>query len=594
MRLALSGSAEMVRLAWRHSRAKILAALVLTLLAGAAWPLLALALKAATGAVSAHDDRTAVLAGIGIGLGAIGVLMLQHFAYFPYTEIAESAVISLEAELMALAGGSARIGHHERPQYADRIAVLQQELSQLPDGFVGLFNTISLAVSMGVTAFLLATVNPWLLLLPLAAWPPVYAGRIAQRITDSAREESAAATRQSRHLFRLATSAASAKELRVSRLQDEIAERYAQRWDEAGRVLRRAQRKAAAATAAGQAVFAAAYLASILFVLRQAVADQRPIADVVLTIILVAQLNQQVNTGLTLLRQLQRTAQGLARLRWLRELVAAEEPPPGTVPLPAVLSSGITFHDVAFAYPGTGTRVLAGVDLTLPAGSTVAVVGENGAGKSTLVKLLCRFYDATEGTITLDGVDLRDHPLDHWRQRIAAGFQDFVRFELLARQTVGVGDLPSLDDESAVRAALDRARSYDVVERLEQGLSTPLGKSYREGAELSGGQWQKLALGRAMMREHPLLLVLDEPTSALDAQAEHTLFERYAANARRVARESGAVTVLVTHRFSTVRTADLIVVVGDSGIIETGDHRSLVAAGGLYAELHALQAAAYR
>ena len=230
----------------------------------------------------------------------------------------------------------------------------------------------------------------------------------------------------------------------------------------------------------------------------------------------------------------------------------------------------------------------------LPAGSTVAVVGENGAGKTTLVKLLCRFYDATAGTVRVDGVDLRDIDTDEWRTRIAAGFQDFSRFELLARENVGVGNLPDIESQTAVLAGLRRARAEGVLDRLDDGLETQLGTSHTDGAQLSGGQWQKLALGRAMMREAPLLLVLDEPTSALDAQAEHELFEQYAVNARRVGGLTGAITLLVSHRFSTVRMADLILVVADGRVTESGSHDELVALGGLYAELFDLQAAAYR
>ena len=232
--------------------------------------------------------------------------------------------------------------------------------------------------------------------------------------------------------------------------------------------------------------------------------------------------------------------------------------------------------------------------MTLPARTSVAIVGENGAGKSTLVKLLCGFYQPVRGEILVDGVDLRRMPLDRWRARIAAGFQDFVRFELLAREAVGVGDLPRITSGPAVSAALERAQATDVVDRLEHGLETPLGKTLPGGTELSGGQWQKLALGRALMREEPLLLVLDEPTSALDASAEHALFERYAAQSRDLAAKTGAITVFVSHRFSTVRMADLIIVVADGRIVESGDHAALVRAGGLYAELYELQAEAYR
>ena len=181
-----------------------------------------------------------------------------------------------------------------------------------------------------------------------------------------------------------------------------------------------------------------------------------------------------------------------------------------------------------------------------------------------------------------------------WRERVAAGFQDFVRFELLARESVGIGDLRNAESLGEIEAAVDRGAARDVVEDLPQGLATQLGKSFTNGHELSGGQWQKLALARAMMRVRPLLLILDEPTSALDAHAEHELFERYAESARAVARATGGIAIFVSHRFSTVRMADLIVVVDGGRIVEQGSHAELVARNGVYAELFSLQAAAYR
>jgi ATP-binding cassette, subfamily B, bacterial len=261
--------------------------------------------------------------------------------------------------------------------------------------------------------------------------------------------------------------------------------------------------------------------------------------------------------------------------------------------VPAALTEGIRLDDVGFTYPGTDRPVLGHVDLLLPAGSVVAVVGENGAGKSTLVKLLCRFHEVSSGRVLVDGVDLRSIDPDAWRSRIAAGFQDFVRFELTARETVGVGDLPRLSSVDAVSEALERART-DIAGRLPDGLDTQLGTSYADGVDLSRGQWQQLALGRAMMRDLPLLLVLDEPTSAMDAEAEHRLFARYAESAARVGRLSGAVTVFVSHRFSTVRMADVIVVVSGGMVTEVGDHDTLMARRGLYAELYDVQASAYR
>jgi ATP-binding cassette subfamily B protein len=218
----------------------------------------------------------------------------------------------------------------------------------------------------------------------------------------------------------------------------------------------------------------------------------------------------------------------------------------------------------------------------------VAIVGENGAGKTTLVKLLSGMYRPTSGRILVDGVNLADMPSDAWRARLSGAFQDFFRFELTAGRSVGLGDLPRLDERPAVLAAVERAGAADVVERLAAGLDTQLGPTWDGGVELSFGQWQKLALARGFMRDAPHLLVLDEPTAALDAETEHALFERYAAAAR-----GDGITILVSHRFSTVRMADSIVVLDGARVVESGSHESLMARGGHYAELYGIQAAAY-
>jgi ATP-binding cassette subfamily B protein len=283
---------------------------------------------------------------------------------------------------------------------------------------------------------------------------------------------------------------------------------------------------------------------------------------------------------------------GSRRLAWLEDYAALQRT--GDLAPPARLESGIRFDGVSFAYPGARDRlVLEDVDLDLPAGSVVAVVGENGAGKSTLVKLLTQMYVPTGGRILVDDVSLADIDPEQWRDRVAAAFQDFYRFELAAQQSIGVGDLPRLDDPDAASGAVGRAGADDVVRRLETGLATQLGPHWPGGVDLSFGQWQKLALARGFMREHPLLLVLDEPTAALDAETEHALFERFAAAARTEATD-GRITVLVSHRFSTVRMADLIVVLDGSRVVEVGSHAELMARQGKYAELYDVQAASYR
>jgi ATP-binding cassette, subfamily B, bacterial len=208
-------------------------------------------------------------------------------------------------------------------------------------------------------------------------------------------------------------------------------------------------------------------------------------------------------------------------------------------------------------------------------------------------------YQPDEGRILVDGVELARIRADEWRARLAGAFQDFFRFEFQARHTVGIGDVARLDDKPAVVAAITRAGADDVVERLAAGLETQLGPTWPQGVEVSFGQWQKLALARGFMRDHPLLLVLDEPTAALDAETEHALFERYAAVARGGQADSsgaseGRITILVSHRFSTVRMADMIVVLDGARVVEVGSHEALMAKGGQYAELYGIQAAAYR
>jgi ATP-binding cassette subfamily B protein len=284
---------------------------------------------------------------------------------------------------------------------------------------------------------------------------------------------------------------------------------------------------------------------------------------------------------------------GARRLAWLEDY-AASLVAKADQPVPAVLRDGIEIDRLSFAYPGTDRLVLQDVSLTLPAGAVVAIVGENGAGKSTLVKLLAKLYEPTGGRILVDGAELSRMPPDAWRDRLAGAFQDFFRFEFTARHSIGLGELERMDDEPAVRAAVGRAGADEVVERLPSDLGTQLGPTWPGGVELSFGQWQKFALARGFMRDEPLVLVLDEPTAALDAETEHALFERFAAAARRTRSATGRVTVLVSHRFSTVRMADLIVVLDGSRVVEAGSHAELIRRGGQYAELYDIQASAYR
>jgi ATP-binding cassette, subfamily B, bacterial len=281
---------------------------------------------------------------------------------------------------------------------------------------------------------------------------------------------------------------------------------------------------------------------------------------------------------------------GSRRLVWLERYAAALHAQ-ANVAVPERLVDGIQLENVSFRYPGSDRLAVENISLHLPPSSVVAVVGENGAGKSTLVKLLAKMYEPTAGRITVDGRALDRMPSEAWRRRLTGAFQDFFRFEFSAQHSVGLGDLPRLDDAPAVTTAVSRAGAVDVIERLPEGLSSQLGPTWPGGQELSFGQWQKVALSRGYMRAAPLLMVLDEPTAALDAETEHELFERYANAARSNA--AGGITILVSHRFSTVRMADLIVVLDGSRLVEIGSHEQLMRQGGSYADLYRIQAAAY-
>jgi ATP-binding cassette subfamily B protein len=595
MKTVLAGASRMLVTTWRIDRLKTTIAVVMMMAGAIAAPLVADALRWMTDAVVGRDGSQAAVAGIVVAVFVMVALTFAHFAHIAYFELSELAELDFDRQLITLSNGSRGIEHHEIPEHADTLTVLQQETRRFRQGLEALLNLIALALAIVLTGILLATVSPLLLLLPVAALPPLITGRLAEKTMDRARTEAAEQSRVALNLFHLTTSARAAGELRVFRLRDVLVRRHARMWQSASRTLWRAQLKGSWMRAAGQLVFALVYVSAVLLIVYDATRGHRTVGDVVLVVALAAQVNQQVTTAVTLSQHLQRMASAYRLLGQIDRQVSAPPGQPADQCPPARLSEGIVLEDVSFSYPQAGAApALRDVNLTLPAGSTVAIVGENGAGKTTLVKLLCGFYRPTTGRILVDRIDLDEMSADEWRQCIAAGFQDFVRYELSVQYAVGVGDLPNADSGPAVRAALDRAHATSVVDQLPDGLGTQLGKSYADGAELSGGQWQKLALGRALMRQTPLLLVLDEPASALDPEAEHALFERYSEQARRVREATGAVTLFVSHRFSTVRTADVIVVVDNGRVVETGNHASLLAADGLYAELFNLQAAAYR
>src|SRR6267143_1118475 len=260
---------------------------------------------------------------------------------------------------------------------------------------------------------------------------------------------------------------------------------------------------------------------------------------------------------------------------------------PGAKAVPRPLQTGFRFENVGFRYPGSQRWAVRGLSFGFEPHERIALVGENGAGKTTLVKLLARLYDPDEGRILLDGVDLRDYDLDSLRKNIGIIFQDFVRYDFILRENIGVSQVEAMNDEGRIREAAKRSLADSVANRVPQGFDQMLGKRFDNGVELSGGEWQKVALARAYMREAQVL-ILDEPTAALDARAEYEVFLRFAELTK------GRMAVLISHRFSTVRMADRILVLKGGELVDDGTHEELLARGGLYAELFSLQAAGYR
>jgi ATP-binding cassette subfamily B protein len=551
--------------------------------------LLALWLKFLVDGMTDGRRTLVMVAGIGLALSVTATWYLSLMSQRVQRRFRDKVAIALESHVAQLQASVPTLEHHERPEYLDRLAMLRDQVFALDHMFMSLFSTLGWLFRLVVTAILLASIDPTLVLLMFAALPAFWTATWRPAVERRTEESVIANARLARHMFVLGTTAPPAKEVRVTNTGEWLVTERRAAWQRWYGPVAKVRWTSAAWHAWAWAVFAAAYVSAIVYV---ATGLDRGVGDVVLVLAAGNRLARYVGATAGELGFLRGFwLDSSRRLTWLEDYAAGVDAT-ATASAPDRLVDGISFDHVSFRYPGTERLVLDDISLQLPAGAVVAVVGENGAGKSTLVKLLARMYLPTSGRIMVDGLDLAEIKTDEWRSRLAGAFQDFYRFELQAQHTVGVGDLPRLDDRGATHDAVERAGAADVVDRLAYGIETQLGPSWDEGAEVSFGQWQKLALARGFMRDAPLLLVLDEPTAALDAETEHALFERFA-EASRAHADSGRVTVLVSHRFSTVRMADLIVVMDGARVVEYGRHDDLIAHGGQYAELFRIQAAAY-
>src|SRR5947209_8217428 len=479
-----------------------------------------------------------------------------------------------------------KLGYRHEPRLMVVAFVLSQ-LAALPDALLALWLML---LGKGVTMALLASINPALLLLAVFAIPTVLTSTWRPQVERSAQERGAQTSRLARHLFTVATTASPGKEVRVTGIGERLITQRRAAWERWYGPVAAARWGSAFWHALAWAIFGLEYVGAVVFVSSGLGA---PASAVLLVLAAGARLSAYIGATVGEIGFLRGFwMDGSRRLAWLEDY-AASFGASADRPVPAALRAGIRLDHVSFAYPGTSRLVLDDLSLSLPAGSVVAIVGENGAGKTTLVKLLAKMYEPTSGSILVDETPLARVRADEWRARLAGAFQDFFRFEFLARQSVGVGDVPRVDDRGAVATAVERGGADDVVARLPFGLETQLGPTWPGGVEVSFGQWQKLALARGFMRDRPLLLVLDEPTAALDAETEHALFERYAAAAHGE-RTDGRITILVSHRFSTVGMADTIVAMTAARLVEVGTHDELMAKGGQYAEPYGIKAAANR
>jgi ATP-binding cassette subfamily B protein len=583
---------RLCRLGYRHEPRLMLAAFALSQLAALPDALIAFWLMLLANGVTGGRTGFVVAAALGLAVSSTATWFLRTVSTRVQRRFRDKVTIALESHVARLQATVATIAHHERPDYLDRLAMLRDQVFVLDHMYVSLFSTCGWILRLAVTIALLVSIHPALALLAVFALPTVGTSTWRPAVERAAQEQGAQPNRLARHLFATATTAAAGKEVRVTGIGARLAARRREAWERGFAPIASARWGSAVWHTLAWAVFGGAYVAAIVFVV---VGLAAPPGSVLLVLAAGSRLSAYVGATVGELGFLRGFwADGSRRLAWLEDYAASFDEV-ADLAVPDRIARGVRLDRVSFAYPATPRLVLDDVSLSLPAGAIVAIVGENGAGKTTLVKLLAKMYEPSSGAIFVDDAPLARMPADRWRAKLAGAFQDFVRFEFLARQTVGLGDVVRIDDEPAVAAAVGRAGADDVIERLPNGLATQLGPSWPGGADLSFGQWQKLALARGFMRDRPLVLVLDEPTAALDAETEHALFERYATAARgENADGSGRITILVSHRFSTVRMADLIVVLDGARVVEFGSHEELMARRGQYAELYEIQATAYR
>ena len=478
--------------------------------------------------------------------------------------------------------------HFEDPEFFDK---MQRARRQTMSRVALMSQTLTMGEQMLTLGSLLAALvafNPWLLLILIVAILPSFLGETAYAgIAYSFMFQWTPQRRELDYYRWVASELEPAKEIKLFGLADHFIGRYAALADEYVRENRRIASHRAATGSALTSLSTLAYYGAVATIVYQTVIGAITIGE--LTFLMGSFQRSRTLIGSVLMSIARSYEQGL-QLKDLFDFLDVEPTirnEANARPMPAPIRDGFTFDGVGFRYPDADGWAVRDVSFSIGRGERLALVGENGAGKTTLVKLLTRLYEPTEGRILLDGHDLREYDLLALRRAVGVIFQDFFRYDLTARENIAIGWIEGREDEQRIVDSAAKSMAADVIEGLDGRYDQMLGRRFEGGANLSGGEWQKIALGRAYMRDAQLL-VLDEPTAALDARAEHQVFQRFSDLT------AGKMAVLISHRFSTVRMADRILVLEDGRVVEDGSHEELLAVGGRYAELFNLQAEGYR
>ena len=463
-----------------------------------------------------------------------------------------------------------------RRQTITRVVLMSQVLSQLQD-----------MVTIGFLAVGLIAFNPWLILILLVAVIPSFLGETHfNERTYSLSRSWTPERRELDYLRYIGASDETAKEIKTFNLSGFIATRFKQLSDRYYALNKSLIVRRAIWGSALSSLGTLAYYGAYIFILAQTVAGAITVGTLTFLAGSFSNMRGLLQGIMTRFSQIAESALYLQDLFDFLELKPQITPPANPLQIPRPIQKGFTFENVGFKYHNSEKWAVRYLSFHLRAGEKLALVGENGAGKTTLVKLLARLYEPTEGRILLDGIDLREYDLNDLRHQVGIIFQDYVRFQMTASDNIAIGQISNIADRDRIQGSAQKSLADPVIQRLPDGYEQVLGKRFNKGVELSGGEWQKVALARAYMRDAQLL-ILDEPTSALDARAEHEVFLRFSELI------AGKTAVLISHRFSTVRMADRILFLEQGQLKELGSHEELLAQNGKYAELFALQAKGY-